>query len=170
MEVWKDVKGYEGLYQVSSEGNIYSFATHRTLKPSPTDRYLFVVLCKNGKKKTHLVHRVVAEAFCKKRDGADEVNHINEIRTDNRAVNLEWCTRLENIRFGTGIQRRANAQRNGKRSKPIAQYLANGETLVKTFESLHEVHRSTGYDRAFVARCAKGLCPSAYGYVWRYVN
>jgi hypothetical protein len=165
-EIWKDIVGYEGLYKVSDSGRVLSVRRNSVLSPG-RGRYLMVTLCKTGTKQEVSVHRLVAEAFCEKRDGATEVNHINENRYDNRAANLEWCTRLENIRHGTGIQRHADAQRNGGRSKRINQVSINGD-LIASFPSIREMNRSTGYDRAAVHRCANGRQETAYGYKWQY--
>ncbi len=166
MEVWKDVAGYEGLYKISNLGRVLSVRRNAMLKPG-RGRYLIVTLCKNGTKREIGVHRLVASAFCVKRNEATEVNHINENRYDNRATNLEWCTRLENIRHGTGIQRHADAQRNDHRSKKIAQISLDGD-LIATFQSIREVNRVTGFDHAAVQRCAKGKQKTAYGYRWQY--
>lgn len=165
-EIWKDIVGYEGLYKVSNLGRVLSVRRNSALIPG-RGRYLIVVLCKNGARHEVAVHRLVAEAYCEKRDDATEVNHINENRYDNRAINLEWCTRLENIRHGTGIQRHADAQRNDSRSKRIYQVSVNGD-LIASFPSVREMNRVTGYDRAAIQRCANGKQKTAYGYKWQY--
>lgn len=167
-EIWKDVAGYEGLYKVSNLGNVYGVKRKKILKPGLA-RYYFVVLCKDGKRKDVHIHRLVASAFCDNPDRKEEVNHLNEITTDNRAENLEWCTRLENIRWGTGIERHAASQRNGKRSKRISQYSRDGK-YIKTYPSIREAHRQTGFDRAAIYRSLVGKRPSAFGYVWRYAD
>lgn len=102
-EVWKDVVGYEGLYQVSNFGNVKSLGNEfsrkeRLLKPSlQTKGYVNIVLQKNGKRKKILVHRLVAEYFIPNLDKKLQVNHINGIKTDNRVQNLEWVTHRENL-------------------------------------------------------------------------
>lgn len=101
-EVWKDVVGYEGIYEVSSIGNVKSLNYYR--KGTPRLLKLTVNVCgypvfsafKDGKKKQIKVHRAVAEAFLKKPDGKDVVDHINTIRNDNRVENLRWVTTAEN--------------------------------------------------------------------------
>jgi len=102
-EIWKVVIGYEGLYQVSNFGNVKSLGNEfsrkeRLLKPSLQSKgYFNVVLQKNGKRKTVLVHRLVAEHFIPNIKNKPQVNHINGIKTDNRAENLEWLSHRENL-------------------------------------------------------------------------
>lgn len=168
-EIWKPIEGFEGLYKISDQGRIYSVKSRKCLKPGSTGRYLFVVLCKDGKRHDLLVHRLVAKAFCTKQEGETEVNHINENRFDNRAENLEWCTHLENIRHGTGIAKRAFRQMNGKRNKQIIQLSEDG-THIKKYRSIRDASRITGYDRSFITRCANGKVRMAYGYKWQYAS
>lgn len=167
-EIWKDIEGYEGLYQVSDKGRVYGIKRNNILKPGVVWGYEQVVLCKNGVCKQMKVHRLVASAFCNKRENADQVNHINENKRDNRAENLEWCTNLENIRHGTGIKRHALSQTNNYRSKKVGQFTRDGE-LVGVYASTHDMQRITGFDRAAVYRSIVGKRPSAYGFLWRFI-
>ena len=104
MEIFKDIKGYEGLYQISNLGNVKSLNYGKTgkeklLKPAPNSKgYLNVSLVKNKKKTNFLVHRLVAQAFIPnpKPKFKKQIDHINTIRTDNRVENLRWVTSLEN--------------------------------------------------------------------------
>ena len=99
-EVWKDVVGYEGLYQVSNMGNVKSvgYGKERVLKPGKDSRkYLTVSLSKSKKPKTFLVHRLVAQAFIPNPDNKPCIDHINTITTDNRVENLRWVTPKENV-------------------------------------------------------------------------
>lgn len=97
-EVWKDVKHYEGLYLVSNMGRVFSLITNRYLSLSFTkDGYLKVKL----QGQTELVHRLVALAFIPNPNGYPQVNHINEIKTDNRVDNLEWCSSKYNNNLGS---------------------------------------------------------------------
>ncbi len=107
-EVWKDIKGYEGLYQVSNLGKIRSLrcwtgriylVRNKILNPSKNQKgYLQVQLCKNGKRKQCLVHRVVAEIFISHYDKKqDIVNHIDGNKLNNIVENLEWCTQKQNV-------------------------------------------------------------------------
>lgn len=131
-EKWKPIEGYEGLYEVSNLGRIKSLQRTTTLKNkggaiyTRTHKekilaqtfdgrhyYLQVILCKNGKGKKHLVHRLVANAFIENPLMLPEVNHIDEDKTNNCAVNLEWCTHKYNNNYGkkrTSSQGEKNSQ------------------------------------------------------------
>lgn len=100
-EIWKDVEGYDGKYQISTLGNVrsYAYGHARTLKPSPNELgYLRVFLCKYGLIKTLRVHRLVAEAFMPNPKNKPYINHIDFDPSNNRVENLEWCTQKENMR------------------------------------------------------------------------
>lgn len=104
-EIWKDIPGYEGLYKASSEGKIKSYYKRRgkIIILSPTldrDGYLRVSLAKNKKISNHCVHRLIAETFIPNRENKPQINHINNIRNDNKKINLEWATAKENINHG----------------------------------------------------------------------
>ena len=99
-EIWRDIRGYEGLYQVSNFARVKSFYynTPKIIFQSLNRTgYLRVCLVKNGKRKDHLLHRLVAEAFLPNPDNLPQVDHINGDKRDNRLENLQWVTRSENI-------------------------------------------------------------------------
>ena len=108
-EIWKDIEGYEGLYQISNLGRVKSLKRKRrpqekllSIQQFP-NQYYFINLCRNGKNKSCLVHRLTANAFVRSRFKKQIVNHKNGIKTDNRVENLEWCTYIENIRHAKKI-------------------------------------------------------------------
>lgn len=188
-EIWKDVVGYEGLYEVSNLGRVRSLPRtitvqrngfsyqlplpSKVLKPQPLRHgYVGVWLYgkdhidgRNGKNKS--VHRIVAEAFCKREDGKNEVNHLNEIKNDNRAENLEWCDRVENCNYGTRGERLSKAGTNGKQSKPVFQFTPDGK-LVAEYPSMAEVQRSTGFRKGNIWKQMVGKYETAYGYKWSH--
>ena len=164
-EVWRDITGYEGYYQVSSEGRVKSLKRkgrrkERILKQvSSSSGYLTVPLCAGGKRKTFLLHRLVCQAFHENPDNNPCVNHIDENKTNNAASNLEWCTYEENTNHGT---------RNERASKPVGQYSLEGE-LIKLWPSLTEVKRQTGFDQGNISEAANGKRKQAYGFIWKCI-
>lgn len=168
MENWKDIKGFEGLYQVSDLGRVKSLnymrtGTERVLVGNKgKNGYLIVNLCKDGKQKSRLVHRLVATAFIPNSDGLPQVNHKDECKTSNAVTNLEWCDGKYNTNYGTGIERRAKAK-----SKAIYQYTLGG-SLVRSYPSLTEAGHRTGYGYGNISACCLGKLKQAYGYLWSY--
>lgn len=194
-EIWKDVVGYEGLYQVSNLGRVRSlwhdvWHKGKILKPSFDGKknYLFVGLHKNGKTTQRNIHRLVAETFIPNPNNFPCVNHINEIKTDNRACNLEWCTVEYNSNYGNAkknmieSRRKNNVQdeinkkiKNTKKKnnsfsceKPVAQYTTDGN-LVATYASATDAERKTGISRGGIQRCCVGRYYQAKGYIWKYI-
>ena len=176
-EVWRDVVGYEGLYQMSDQGRVKSLERkvrhwrggeriqkERILKPI-TDHYGYQVvnLYTGGKQKMLSVHRLVCQAFHENPDNKPQVNHIDENKTNNCANNLEWCTYEENNNHGTRNERSAKAL-----SKPIGQYTLDGE-LVKTWSSVSEAQRQTGFSRGNISQAANGKYKNSHGFIWKYV-
>ena len=181
-EIWKDVVGYEGSYQVSDQGRVKSLkrvvmrknGQKRTineciLKPAAThDGYLRVCLHTGGKQKTPSVHRLVASAFVPNPDNKPEVNHIDEDKTNNSVENLEWCTRKENINHGTRSER-AGKKSAKTQSKPVAQYALDGE-LVKIWQSAREAHQQTKFDYRHISDVATGKRKTHKGFIWKYIS
>lgn len=172
MEIWKQVKGFEGLYEVSNLGNVRSLNYHnwgivKNLTPT-ADKfgYLRVCLSKNDRQYNGIVYRMVAQAFIENPDNFPQINHINEDKSDNRVENLEWCDCLYNNNHGTRNNRISQSKRNTK-CKKVIQMDLDGNVL-REWVSLNEVMRVLGFNAAFVARCCHGVKPTAYGYKWQY--
>lgn len=164
-EVWKDIKDYEGHYQVSNQGRVKSLkrVKEQILKPGrDKDGYLFVILYKNNKMKYCFIHRLVAQSFIPNPQNLPQVNHKNEDKTDNKVDNLEWCDSKYNNNYGTHIQRQAE-----KLSKPVLQYTKTGE-FVREWKSTMDVKRNLGYSQSHISDCCNEKRKSANGFVWRY--
>ena len=173
METWKNIKGYEGLYQVSNMGRVKSLerkdslgriVKERVLKTAPNAQgYPIVSLCAGGRQKIFKVHRLVCQAFHKNPENKPCVNHIDENKTNNCASNLEWCTYAENNSHGTHNERVAKA-----RSKPVGQYTRYGD-LVKVWPSTQEAERQAGFNHGNISEVANGNRKTAHGFIWKYV-
>lgn len=178
IEIWKYIKGYENLYQISNLGRVKSMGNgnssnskERILKPTTNNKgYLYIGLCKDGKVKYYLVHRLVANSFIDNPDNYNEVNHINEDKTDNRVNNLEWCSREYNINYGSRIERARNSNINHpSTSKPI--YSVNKTTNeIIYYQSINDAERITGIYSSNICSCLKGKLKSTGGYKWHYAS
>lgn len=155
LEFWKDIKGYEGLYQVSNVGQVKSLIRNKLLKPEIRGGYLRVCLHKENKRKKIFIHRLVAEAFLSNEDELPEVDHINGDRTDNRVCNLQWITRVENNRK--------------KQYDIIPRYVQCVETG-EIFESITAAAKSVNRDPSTMGRHLKGLAQSCAGLHFKYYN
>ena len=178
-EIWKDIDGYEGLYQVSNFGRIKSLertvwdsargyyrTVHERILKTIKDRngYLVVNLNKDGRKKQHKVHRLVGQAFCENPMGYNEINHIDEDKANNRADNLEFCSRAYNNTYN------GRAKRIGeKQGKPVIA-IDKITGLIVEFLSIREAERKLGIAQGNICACLKGRCKSCGGFYWFYVN
>lgn len=175
MKTWKDIPGYEGLYRISTSGEIYSyprkgnFGRDHFLK-FRVDKggYLRVLLSKDSKPKEMLVHRLVAKTFLPNPYNLPEVNHKDENTKNNNASNLEWCTSKYNSNYGTRNERMAKSLTNGPCSKQVAQYTLDGK-FIRLWPSTMECSRN-GYDFRNVSACCRGERLKAYGYRWFYLG
>ena len=175
-ETWKDVAGYEGLYQVSNLGRVRSLLHGKIwiLKSLGNRRgYLRVERNRNGTRKDIYVHRLVAEAFIPNPLNLPQVNHKDEDKTNNSVDNLEWCTAKYNLNYGT-CQARKSAKLKGRRrlvnwsrAKVVLQYDKSGN-FVREWPSTIEVQRQTGFAQPHISDCCRGKRKSAYGYIWRF--
>lgn len=171
MEVWKEVPGYEGLYQISNMGNLRN-RTGRLLKFSyavHADKcnrgYARKPLCKNGEVKTFYIHRLVAALFVENPMNYKEVNHKNEIKSDNRASNLEWVNRKLNNGYGSRPRKvGGNVKLYGENT--VLQYDKNLNHC-REYRSMREAARVTGFCRIQISK----YCDTEKlykGYLWRH--
>lgn len=167
-EIWKDIKGYESLYQVSNTGKVKSVKRDIILSPSANHKgYLHVGLCNNGIHKTIRIHRLVAEAFIPNPENKEQVNHINGIKTDNNVNNLEWCTNGENQKHAFSLRLQTNVGNNNPRARKINQYDLRGN-FIKSWNSIYDIERILNFSRSSIWRCCTNKYKQSHGYVWRY--
>lgn len=191
-EIWKDINGYEGLYQVSNLGRVKSLERYKenhsklqkieekTKVPSIDNAgYLKVTLSKDNKSKNARIHRLVAETFILNIENKSTVNHKNGVKTDNRVDNLEWCSYCENNKhaWNTGLRKPSKKQKNitkennkKYKSKPIYQLDIN-EKCIKIWNNAYEASRALGINRCSISQCCNnGRNKTAGGYIWRFVD
>lgn len=168
-EIWKPVDGYEGLYEVSNLGRVKSLLHDNEWILKQIDNghgYLRVALSKNGNVKKYRVHRLVARAFVLNDDPENKthINHKNEIKTDNRADNLEWCNSHYNDNYGTRNQRISK-----QNSKAIKQIDAAGN-VIRIWESTVVAAKHFNRSGNTLCNCLHGRQRTAWGYRWEYVD
>ena len=185
IEEWRDVKGYEGLYQVSNLGRVKSLEKYVSridrgvLKTSFYPEKIFktrvntcgditIDLTKDKVRKSYLVHRLVAIAFIPNPENLPVINHKDEVKTNNVVSNLEWCTKLYNNIYND------KAKKTGlKQSISILQYDLKGN-FIKEWVSTRDAARGLGGDRdkndisSNITKVLKGKYKYCYGFIWRY--
>lgn len=167
-EIWKDIEGFEGLYQISNMGRVKSLERtawngkgyykipEKILEGADNGTgYLKVGLCKDGEVEQPLVHRLVAQAFLPNPDNLPEVNHKDKNTKNNCVDNLEWCTRQYNVEY-------SNAK------AVIGINKVSG--LIVEIPSAIEAERTLGIKQSNITACCKGKRKSAGGYYWHYAS
>lgn len=170
-EIWKDIKGYEGKYQVSNMGRVKSverirkgksgsnvYVPEKLLKcKNDKDGYKECALCSgtHKKQKSYRVHRLVAEAFLPNPNNYPIINHRNEIKSDNRVENLEWCTNRYNMIYSCG--------------KPIIQFTKDGE-FVQKWDCITDAKNNLQIKGSVISKCCRGEYKTVKGYKWGYAD
>lgn len=169
-EIWKDIKDYEGLYQVSNWGRIKSirFGKERIMKLC-IDRYgyLYIVLYKNNKQKNFRIHRLVAEAFLQNPHNYPCINHKDENKQNNNVENLEWCSAKYNANYGTRNERISKNRDISKHSKPVLQYTLDGQ-FVREWLSAKQAEIEGGFHQGNICMCCRGKRKYHHNFIWRY--
>ena len=167
-EIWRDIEGYKGKYQVSNTGKVkslermkwngkgYQKIPEKILEGVDDGHgYLHVNLCKDGKETSCKVHRLIAQAFLPNPNNLPEVNDKDEDKTNNCVENLEWCSRQYNIDYSL--------------SKAVIG-IDKVSGLILEFPSTMEASRQTGIDHRRINDCLKGRQKSAKGFYWFYAD
>ena len=188
MEQFRPVPGFENQYLISNIGNVFSLHRNRMLKPKRGKTgYLRVTLCDGGRMRNTGVHRLVAEAFIPNTENKPTVNHINEIKDDNRVENLEWATSAEQNTHGTRLKRAREHTDSARRSERM-DYAAiamkhnyalphmcgrsktavyRGETIVGVFNSQTEAAKAAHTSIGEVSACVSGKRKTSHGYSFK---
>lgn len=188
-EVWKDIEGYEGLYQVSNLGNVKSLDTvinckgakgisyhlrkGRILKKAiNTKGYYYVNLSKNSKVKNTSIHKIVAKTFINNPNNYICVNHKDGDKLNNCVENLEWCTYSHNNKeaYKQGLKKPTWKNKTNKYhplSKIVYQYDMEGN-FIKEWDNASEIKRQLGYCSENIRSCCKGKRKKAHNFIWKY--
>lgn len=182
-ETWKDIPGYEGMYQVSNQGNVRSLnwgnrGYVRNLYLKKHNRgYRHVELAKDGKRKAFTVHRLVATAFIPNPNNYPTINHLDEDKTNNCVENLEWCTASHNVQYS--IDRHPNAYKHGggKYSprawkyggRKIVQLTLDG-SFVREWADIIAIKKTRFSNAWSITQCCHGNRKTAYGFKWRFAD
>lgn len=180
-EEWKDVVGYEGIYQVSNYGNVKSLARkichgklcfiskEKSIKLCLRGGYKTMCLRKNNFKKMIGVHRLVAMAFIPNPENKPFVDHIDGDRTNNAVRNLRWCTSKENMNNEVTFPRNRDALQKAwnKRSRRVYQYNLNGE-FIQEWTNARQASKATGAIQQSIKYCCENKYRSANGFRWSY--
>lgn len=180
-EIWKDVVGYEGLYQISNLGRVKRIVSVRCrverylCLETDKDGYLICSLSKNSVLKKRKVHRLVAEHFIANPENKAQVNHKKGIKKDNRASELEWVTNTENMRHAVRLGLRnvdhliayhkGRTRSQHASAKVVKQYDLNGN-FIKSYPCVLDAIDETGVSQ--ISSCARGVQKTAGGYKWSY--
>lgn len=167
-EEWKDIEGYEGLYQVSNLGRVKSLPRNGTIKQeriikSGKDKYgyLRIILHKNGFKKYVTIHRLVAETFLENKNGLPQIDHIDGNKLNNNVLNLRYCTHSQNINNPNTLK---------KLCKRVMQ-IDKGNNIVNIYKSTRDAERQTGILHNSISLCCNlKRQQTAGGYYWKYVE
>lgn len=188
-EEWRPVVGFEAEYLISNIGRVWSNHSRKILKNKSARGYQYISLCSHGYRQERRIHRLVAEAFIPNPYNKPTVNHINEVKTDNRVENLEWATMQEQNAHGTRtVRAMANtdwaarsakmdyaeiAQKhdyfkiNEKQMKPVLQFDKHG-IFIARHPGVTVAARAIKGNAGCICECLKGRRKSSAGYKWEY--
>ena len=174
IEIWKDIEGYEGLYQVSNRGRVkslsrkvtnamFSINEHFVKVVDNGNGYKSVSLWKDNKGKHFYVHRLVALAFVPNYNGYKYINHKDEDKSNNDVSNLEWCTAKYNCNYGNHTKKLKKSYILNGNNRPIDVYDMNG-VFLKTFDCSNDVCRELNIERRSLYSVCQGVVKSSKGY------
>ena len=167
----KEIEYFDGYY-ITSNGQVWGKRKNDFLKPCITNGYKRVCLCKNGKVFKEFVHRLVGKAFIPNPNDYPQINHKDEVKTNNNVDNLEWCTQLQNNRYGTRTQRMAISQLNRKDCSKSVIQMDKNNNYIATYPSTKEAWRQTGISHIHIREVCSGKPKyhTAGGYKWKWAE
>lgn len=178
-EIWKDVKGYEGEYQVSNLGKVKNIKKDNIIKGTINKNgYIYVDLWKNNKRHKKTIHRLVAENFLNNINNYTDVNHKDGNKQNNKLSNLEFCTRSYNIKeaYRLGLKKKVYPMMNKKgkycpNSKKVIQYDLQGN-IIKIWDSMMDIERELKIHHSNISACCLKVehHKTIKGYKWGFLE
>ena len=174
-EIWIDIEGYEGLYQVSNFGRVKSLGNDKSRREKilktyiDGTRHLRVNLSKNGVEKQYYIHQLVAQHFMPNPDNKPELHHIDHNPENNRVDNLVWLTHEEHKAEHPEVYEACGKAAKKTNSKHINQFTLDG-LFLRALYSSHDIQRELGYYQQNIIQCCKGKLKTAYGFKWKYAD
>ena len=159
-EIWRDVNGYENLYEVSNLGNVRRKGKRKNLYKSLRNYYV-VKLSKNNIKKCYSIHRLVAQAFIPNLYNKKQINHIDGDKLNNNVNNLEWVTQSENTKHAYKLK-----LLKPTKISPVYQYDLQGN-FIKEYKSIKDAREQNPHSSK-ITECCQGNRKTAGGFIWRY--
>lgn len=181
IEEWRDIRDYEGIYQISNFGRLRSLDREiciteksgraykylkrgRIISPGICRGYLNTTLCNGDMRKTQYVHRLVASAFLPNPENLPEINHKDRNPLNNRVENLEWCSRYYNTHYDGAIERQHATIR-----KKVRQRTLDGK-IVAEFPSVCDASKQTGVHKSLIAKVANGMFKQGKSFIWEFIT
>lgn len=171
MEQFVKCRGFGGKYSVSNEGRVFSHISKKYMEPQVTRLgYIRIRMTDvEGLRRGHYVHRLVAKEFCEGYEEGLEVNHIDGDKLNNKASNLEWVTREENVRDTVSRGTHSNKEATEKLKRKVLMMDSKGE-IEKEFSSISEAVLETGLDQGSISKVCMGQRITAGGFKWKYAE
>ena len=185
-EIWKPIKDFEKLYEVSNKGKVRSLSREvivknkygavstrmtksKVLKPQKRCEYYIVWLCKDGNPKQYCIHRLVGQAFLDNPNNYNCINHKDENKLNNDVNNLEYCTIKYNCNYGARNKTISIKNSNPRNNfRKVAQYDKNGN-FIREYKNIYEAYKETNKNMTHIKACCNGKRRMAGNYIWQYV-
>lgn len=171
IEIWKDIKGYEGIYQVSNLGRIKSLNFNqqkyeKILKPQKAKHGYYLISLKGNQK---LLHRIVAQTFIDNPNNEKVVNHKDGNKLNNNVENLEWCSYSDNLKHAYNNKLKIATSNHLK--KKVIQYDTKGN-FIKIWDCIKDIEKELNIKHSNISKCCKHKIHfnTAGGYKWEYLN